>query len=103
MFMPSESAGALLIAASLVVIVAVALFVTAEAWAFVPAAAIVLVVQLASPIDDDPNVPNSPVKVALSWHRSAAGSCWSSWASRRRGGTSSPERSCSASPPPRCG
>jgi hypothetical protein len=57
--------GAVVIAAGLAIVVAVAVFVTAQAWTFVPALAIVLGIHLASPIDDDPGVPNSPLKIAF--------------------------------------
>jgi hypothetical protein len=58
----TEKRGAVLL---LGVVIAVAIFVSAEAGTFVPAALIVLAMHLASPLDDEPDVANSPVKVFL--------------------------------------
>ena len=57
--------GAIVLAALLVVDLAVAVAVVAEAWVLAPGLAIVLAIHLASPIDDDPSVPNSPWKLWL--------------------------------------
>jgi predicted MFS family arabinose efflux permease len=61
----TKKRGAVLLLTILGVVIAVAIFVSAEAWIFVPAALIVLAMHLASPLDDEPDVPNSPFKVLL--------------------------------------
>jgi hypothetical protein len=54
---------AVLIATILVIVLAVAIFVTADAWILVLTAVLVLVMNFASPVDDTPDLPNSPFKV----------------------------------------
>jgi hypothetical protein len=57
--------GALFVASCLIVDVAVAVFLAAEAWVVAPGLAVVLAIHLGSPIDDDPSVPNHPLKLWL--------------------------------------
>jgi hypothetical protein len=61
----AKKRGALLIGAMLLAVVIVAIFVTAAAWTAVPGIAITLAIHLASPVDDDPTVPNNPFKLWL--------------------------------------
>ena len=56
---------ALSILTGLVSIVLVALLATPDAWTLIPTFIVVLTVVLASPVDDEADVPNHPVKVWL--------------------------------------
>ncbi|MDA0185405.1 hypothetical protein OJ997_34180 [Solirubrobacter phytolaccae] len=49
----------------MIVVIAIAIFVTAVAWMVVPGLVVTLAIHLASPVDDDPTVPNNPLKFWL--------------------------------------
>ena len=66
MMSQAKRRGAIILAGLLVVAIA-------EAWVLAPGLAIALAIHLASPIDDDPNVPNSPWKLWLLWAMAGGG------------------------------